>query len=1080
MKTRFTGILTLLLALVVQVTFAQEKTVSGTVYEASGAPLPGASVVVRGSTVGTQTDFDGNYAIKASVGDVLVFSYVGMEPKNVTVGASNTINVTLEEGLQLEEVIVTAQGIKREKKALGYAVAEVGSDQLEQRAEGDVARVLSGKASGVQITQQSGLSGSGTSIFIRGLSTFSGSNQPLFIVDGVPFNSDTNTTGDIDNDSGNNFVTGNNGSSRFLDLDPNNIENINVLKGLAAATLYGTQGRNGVILITTKNGAAGVSNKKFEVTFSSSFFQTEIASTPDYQNEFGNGFDQAFGWFFSNWGPAFRPDGIDGFLQDGTIRSDGTVRHPYSTASFRRDFPEFAGVRYEYKPYQNVERFFRTGQVAQNNLNLSGTSTDGKMAFNMSLGHLEDKGFTRGNKLTRNNFGLGGRAELSNNFTISGTLNYARTDFVSPPVAAGDGNTVFGGGGSSVFSNVFFTPRSVDLMGLPFENPRDGSSVFYRQNNSIQNPNWTIANAQNRQISNRIFGNGNIQYTINNNLNLNYRVGIDVATEDNTDQQNKGGVNDNAAIRSGFYRTWTNTTTIWDHNVVLNGQYSLSEDIGMTFNTGATTRRELFDRTGVASTGQVVFDVFRHFNFELQDEIQFSQERNIIGVYGQADFDYKRFLYLTVAGRNDWVSNLSVDNRSIFYPSASFSFIPTSAFEGLKNNKVLNYLKIRGGVGTSANFPTGFPVASQLTLDVQRFRDDESGKDVIVNTTSSFKENPDLEPETSTEFEVGIESTWLNSRINLQASYYFRVTEDLIVNRDLDAATGFTSTQTNIGEIETKGVELDLNVDVFKPVNPSGFNWNINANWTINESEVTDLGENSEQVIVFAGFNNLGNAAIEGKPLGVLIGSRVARNDNGDFLVDSQGNYVFEEGQFVIGDPNPDWTLNISNSFSYKGFTLSSLINYTHGGDIYSQTIATLLGRGLIKETANRRETFILPGVQQSNGQPNTVQINNSGFYFDNVLFGPSELQVYDGSVIRLQEVSLSYSVPKSFLDKTPFGSLSLTASGFNLWFDAINTPDGANFDPNVAGLGVGNGRGFDFLNGPSSRRYGLSIKATF
>lgn len=1069
MRTRFTGILTLLLALVVQVTFAQEKVVSGTVYEASGAPLPGASIVVQGTTTGTQTDFDGNYSIKASVGDVLVFSYVGMEPKSVTVGAANTINVTLEEGLQLEEVIVTAQGIKREKKALGYAVAEVGSEQLEQRAEGDVARVLSGKASGVQITQQSGLSGSGTSIFIRGLSTFSGSNQPLFIVDGVPFNSDTNAQGD--------FVDGNNGSSRFLDLDPNSIESINVLKGLAAATLYGTQGRNGVILITTKNGAAGATNKKFEATFSSSFFQTEIASMPDYQDEFGNGFDQSFGWFFSNWGPAFRFDGIDGFGRDGTIQADGTLPHPYSTGNFKAAFPELAGVRYEYKPYQNAERFFRTGQVAQNNLNLAGSSSDGKMAFNMNMSHLEDQGFTRGNKLTRNNFGLGGRAQLSNNFTISGTLNYARTDFVSPPVAAGDGNTTFAGG-ASVFSNVFFTPRSVDLMGLPFENPIDGSSVYYRQNNSIQNPNWTIANAQTRQITNRMFGNGAIDFKINNNLNLVYRLGIDVISENNTNQQNKGGVTSSSLIRSGFYNTWTNTNTIWDHNLVLNGQYSITDDIGVTFNVGATTRREVFDQQGVSSNGQLVFDVFRHFNFQNQDEIQFTRERNIIGLYGQADFDYKRFLYLTFAGRNDWVSNLSVDNRSIFYPSASFSFIPTAAFDALKSNNVLNYLKIRGGIGTSANFPTGFPVANTLTLNTQRFQD-AGGSDVVVNTTSNFLGNPDLKPETLTEYEVGIESTWWKNRINLQASYYFRKTEDLIVNRNLDQATGFGLTQTNVGEIQGEGVELDLGVDIFKSEKPGGFNWNLNANWTINETEVTDLGQDTD-LIVFEGFTNLGNAAIEDKPLGVIIGSRIARDDNGNFLVNSQGNYVEEVGQFVIGDPNPDWILNVSNSITFKNFTLSSLINYTHGGDIYSQSIATLLGRGLIKETANRRETFVLPGVQESTGQPNRVQINNSDYFFSNVLFGPSELQVYDGSVIRLQEVSLSYSVPKSFLDKTPFGSLSVTASGFNLWFDAVNTPDGANFDPNVAGLGVGNGRGFDFLNGPSSRRYGLSLKATF
>lgn len=1070
MRTKFRGILTLLLALVVQMTFAQEKTVSGTVTESSGQPLPGASIVVRGTTTGTQTDFDGKYAIKAKVGDVLVFSYVGMEAKTVTVGADNTINVSLEEGLQLEEVIVTAQGIKREKKALGYAVAEVSSDRLEQRAEGDIGRVLSGKASGVQITQQSGVSGSGTSIIIRGLSSFSGSNQPLFIVDGVPFSSATNAQGS--------FVDGNNGSSRFLDLDPNNIASVNVLKGLAAATLYGTEGHNGVILITTKNGTAGANiNKKFEATLTTSFFQTEIASLPDYQNKYGNGFDQAFGWFFSNWGPRFDKNTIDGFGTSTSIASDGTLAHPYSTASFRADFPEFKGVRYEYKPYQNAERFFRTGQVSNTALNFSGKSNDGKMSFSVSMSNLEDKGFTRENKLLRNTFGLGGKAELSNRFTVSGTLNYARTDFVSPPVAAGDGNTVTGSG-SSIFSNVFFTPRSVDLIGLPFQNPRDGSSVYYRQNNSIQHPLWTIANAKTRQITNRVFGDGTIDFKINDNLSLTYRLGIDVFGEDNSDSQNKGGVSSNTATRSGFLKTWTNTNTIWDHNFILSGQYQITEKIGASFNLGVTSRREIFERQGVSSLGQQVFGVLRHFNFATQDEIQFTQERNIVGTYGQVDFDYNRYLYLTFSGRNDWVSNLSVDNRSIFYPATSISFIPTAAFDWMKNSKVVNYLKIRGGYGESANFPTGFPVATNLILDTQRFQDN-TGKDVVVNTTSSILGNPDLQPESINEFEVGIESNWLNNRISLEASAYYRKTTDLIVDKDLDASTGFTSTKTNVGEIQGKGVELDLGIDIFKGKDKEDFSWNFHTNYTNNETRVTDLGSDTD-ILVYSGFTNLGNAAIDNEPLGVIIGSRIKRNDKGEKLVDSQGNYVEEVGQFIIGDPNPDYVVNFSNTFSYKNFTLYALVNYTQGGDIYSQTIATLLGRGLTTDTENRRETFILPGVSQSTGQPNTLQINNSGFYFDNVLFGPSELQIYDATTIRLQEVSLSYSLPNRFLDKTPFGSLSITASGFNLWYDAVNTPDGTNFDPNVAGTGVGNGQGFDFLNGPSSRRYGLSLKATF
>ncbi len=1074
MKTNYNGFLSLFFLLCLQFTFAQTKTINGTVTDDTGVPLPGVNVLVKGTSTGTQTDFDGKYTIEADTGVTLAFSYVGYATQETIVGPLETIDIQMAPGESLEEVLVTAQGISREKKALGYAVSEVKSADLEQRAEGDVGRILSGKASGVQITQQSGISGSGTNITIRGLSSFSGSNQPLFIVDGVPFSSDTNEQGD--------FLQGNSGGSRFFDLDPNNIASVNVLKGLAAATLYGTAGRNGVILITTKNGSEKGGLKKNEVTVSSSMFFNKVASLPDYTQTYGGGFDQAFGWFYSNWGPSFSLNGIAGYGKSSTITTDGTVPHPYSTASsgtgIPQAFPEFQDVRYDWKPYNSVEDFFRTGVVSTNSINFAGASDNGKVTYNISGGHLVDEGFTPENKVTRNNLGLGGKAQLSNKFTISGTMNFSRTDFKSPPVSAGDGNTVFAGGGSSVFSNVFFTPRNVDLLGLPYQNPITGSSVYYRQANDIQNPLWTVYNTRSQQVTNRVYGSTGITYDFSDHLNLTYRLGIDVYSENNTNYQNKGGITDSARIRSGFYDTYNNTNTIWDHNLILSGDYDLTDKLGFSFNIGATSRRTVFDQNGVSSSGQQVYNVLRHFNFQLQNEVQFFSEQNIVGTYGQLEFDYDNYLYLTLAGRNDWVSNLAPANRSIAYPSASISFLPTAAIEGLKGNNVLNFLKLRAGYGTSANFPTGYPTANRLLLDTQRFVDD-GGSFIVTNTTDFIKGNPDLKPETLSELEFGIETRLINNIITLNASYFNRITKDLIVDRALDASTGFTQTQTNIGKISVKGFEADLGVDIFESTEPDGFSWNINANFSAIDPTVKDLGADTD-IIVYEGFSNLGNAAIPGKPLGTIVGSRILRDDAGNFLTNSQGNYVVETGQFEIGNPNPDYTLNVGSTVSYKNFSFSFLATHVKGGDIYSQTIATLLGRGLTTDTDDRLNTFILPGINQDTGQPNTIQINNSQYYFDNVLFGPDELQVYDGSVIRLQEVSLGYKVPKSALERTPFGSLSFKVSGFNLWYDAYNTPDGINFDPNVAALGVGNGQGFDFLSGPSSKRFGFSVQASF
>lgn len=363
MKLKFNGLLVLLVVLMAQLTFAQERSVSGTVSDNAGLPIPGVSVLVKGTKSGTQTDFDGKFIIKVDASQTLVFSYVGMKTQEV-VAKSTTLNVKMQSiTTELESVVVTAQGIKREKKALGYAVSEIKSADIEQRAEGDVARVLNGKASGVVINQTSGISGSGTSINIRGLNSISGNTQPLFIVDGVPFASDTNANG--------NFQDGNSGSSRFLDLDPNNIANVNILKGYAATTLYGTAGRNGVILITTKGGANTKGSKKNEITVNQSLFMNQIASLPDYQNKFGNGFDQAYGNFFSNWGPGFYKDGLGGYAAAGSgVNADGTVAHPYNRANLAAAFPQYQGVNIPYAAVKNnVKDFFRIGAVVNTSIN---------------------------------------------------------------------------------------------------------------------------------------------------------------------------------------------------------------------------------------------------------------------------------------------------------------------------------------------------------------------------------------------------------------------------------------------------------------------------------------------------------------------------------------------------------------------------------------------------------------------------------------------------------------------------------------------------------------------------------------
>jgi TonB-linked SusC/RagA family outer membrane protein len=1074
MRTKFSGILTLLLAFVVQLTFAQEKTISGSVSDNNGLPLPGVNIIVKGTSNGTQSDFDGNYTVNANVGQTVVFSYVGFNSAERAVTATtSTISLQMsEDAAVLEEVVVTALGIKKEKKALGYAVSSIKEEAIKDSPETDLTRVLQGKTAGIEITTQNGMSGSSNKVIIRGMNSFSGNNNALYVVDGVPYSSDANAAG--------NFIDGNSGSSRSFDIDPNNIENIDILKGLAATTLYGTDGRNGVILITTKTGSSKNMKAKQEVEVSTSYFFNEVASLPDYQDQYGGGFDQAFGWFYSNWGPGFYRDGLGGYGSDAAFDEDGTLAHPYSTSAFlAANYPDYQslyeGQRYDWKPRNSVEEFFKTGGVASISANFRGRSEDNKYNYGMAFGHVNDEGFTPGNEVTRTNLTVSGGAKLTNKLNVRGSMTYTKTDYKTPPVAASFGSST-GGSGSSIFGDLFYTPRSIDFYELPFELP-DGASIYYRDDNAIQHPLWTIKHARFSQKVNRVNGFASLDYNFNDNINLRYQGSIDTYSENNVNLQNRGGRTGDVISDSGFYATWNNTNLISDHNIVLSGNnYSFFDDnLGFNFMAGATSRNTKYDRIGVDSSDQQVFDFFNHEGYVNHGYIEYHEERNIVGLYGQLGFDFKNWIFLNLSGRQDWVSN-TAKNNTLFYPSASLSFIPTSAFPSIKSDNGLNYLKLRGGYGTSANFATGYPTVTGLSLNTQGWLDTTS------NTTNTFVGNPNIKPELFTELEYGLEAK-LFSRVNLDLTYYTRVTKDLIINSaPIPLSTGASTTSTNIGEIESWGIEAEIGLDVLK--RSEGFNWNINVNFTKNESNVTDIGDND--IIIYEGFTNLGNGARVGYPLGSIFGSRIARDENGNLLVDGVGNYASEESDEegvlpFIGDPNPDFVMNYTNTFEYKGWSLGFAINHTSGGDIYSTTIATLMGRGLTTDTENRLSTYILPGVSQSTGLPNDVQINNSNFYFDNGFASPAnELSVYDGSVVRLREVNIGYSLPSKLLDKTPFGKVVLKASAYNMWYDAYNTPDGVNFDPNTSGLGAGNGQGFDFLTGPSSKRYGMSVNVSF
>ncbi len=446
-----------------------------------------------------------------------------------------------------------------------------------------------------------------------------------------------------------------------------------------------------------------------------------------------------------------------------------------------------------------------------------------------------------------------------------------------------------------------------------------------------------------------------------------------------------------------------------------------------------------------------------------------------MAIYATATVGFRSYLYLNVNARNEWESTLERANRSQFSPGVSLSFIPTAAIDGLQSDGGLNFLKLRGSYGTAPGFPGPYRTRGILALNPNAFTSN-GGTQIITTSVSNILPNPDLKPELSKEFEVGFEARFLKNKIGFEFTYYNRETEDQIFGRRLAPETGYTFTTENVGNVINKGVELVYDI---VPVETENFTWTISGQYTLNESEVE--GIIGDQFLYGGLFATPANAAINGQPLGVLFGNRILRDDDGNRLVDENGYWIQDPNDGIIGDPNPKWFSTLNNGFKYKNWSLNMQWEYQYGGDIYGTTVGALVGRGLVEDTDfDRTQSIILPGVRQSTGQANDIQLTATEAYFNNIGFGIDEVLVYDATHIRLREASLSYNMPKKWLDRTPFGNITFTLSGQNLWVRAFNVPKSVNYDPELNSLGVGNSFGFDYLTSWNSRRYGMSVKLTF
>ncbi|EOR95167.1 TonB-dependent receptor [Arcticibacter svalbardensis MN12-7] len=1070
---------------------AQERSISGTVTALSDATgLPGVSIKIKGTTKGTSTDLNGKYQILVSgPSQVLVFTYIGFNPIEVAVLASNILNVKLEESsAALNEVVVTAAGIKRDKSTLGYSVTTVNSESLTQKSEPDPLRALTGKVAGVNIQSSGGVAGGGTNITIRGNSSLGNNNQPLFVVDGIPF--DNSSFANVGSTVGGAGTT-----NRAFDLDPNNIQSMTVLKGAAAAALYGSRAANGAVIVTTKSGKKQ-SKKGTEITYNTSYAVENVSGLPDYQTKYGQGTNNDYRQgVYGSWGQPFA--GVNSILPTRT-----TIPHQLTRQFSSAVFPEIYqadGITPIQVPYQsyakeNAKNFFQTGSVFENALSISSGSEKGN--FTAGVSRTDNTGVVPENTINRTSINVGGNVKLDNKFYASGSINYVITSQKTPPI---------GGATGSIMSALMYTPTSYDLTNYPYENPVDGSNVY--DYTGVDNPYWSVKHSPTTSDVDRYYGNLIIGVDPYSWLNLQNSAGFNAYTDRRLSVRGKGSSSyANGSITSdNIYRQELDNTFLATVTKAINSDISLRWILGNNINQ-RLTKRDAFYGDGI-----IVPDLNTMTNTSTIVPVKLSNNRNEIqqrfyAFFTDITLDYKTFASLNLVGRNDVSSTLPSDNSSYFYGGVNGSLIFSEALKIPK--KILSFGKIRAGYTRVGNEASPYQVntvyLSNTALGTNTgvgalgnpfsYTPIGSTNSVTTNvlTQIDLLSNAGLKPEFITELELGTELRFLNGRIGLDFTYYNKKSTSQIFTVTAAPSSGYTQKILNLGKATNQGIEVGLTLS---PIQSSqqGFNWDISSNFTRNRNIINDLGGYSR--FSYGGTDGTSSVHMVGQPFGLIQGTAYARDDEGNVLIDPNTGKPLVSGSLMpIGDPNPDFILAINNSFTYKSFSLSVLFDWKQGGDLYSSTVGNMFSRGVTRDTENREFTIVSPGVYgdintllpllDANGNkiPNSTAISYEDHFFSNGMGpgGVNEGSVLDATVFRLREISFGYQIPKSFLKKTPFGSAFISLSGRNLWYKAPNFPKYMNFDPEVSSLGVGNSQGYDNLAVPTTKRFGVNLRFSF
>lgn len=1061
---KFAMMLALLVFAGVQVLLAQ--TITGTVTSSEdGKTIPGATVIVKGTTVGLTTDMSGKYSINVpSGGQILQFSFVGMKTKEVPIAGQTVINVVLDPDIMdLEGVVVTALGISRERKSLGYAVQDVAAEDLSRTGNNSLLGALQGKVAGVEIKPSSGMPGASSQFQIRGARSFTGNNTPLYVVDGMPISSTPAfSTG--------NSVTGSDISNRAIDINPADIESIEILKGQAAGALYGIRASNGVIIITTKSGKNNKVGRPV-VSFSHTSSFDQVSRTPDYQTTYAQGAGGAYVPTSSmSWGPKI----VD--LPNDPLRGGNTVNaftNEFGIQEGKFYVPQLAQAGLDPwatpQSYNNWDDYFQTGYTMTNNINISQATSEGN--FSLGFSNTDQSGIALNSGLTRYNVRANAERNLNKNFTVGFSTNYS-TVTIDKLSGANDGS----------LTGVLAAPSSYNLAGYPSNRPGELTRQIYYRGGSFDNPYWVPDNNTFNENTNRFFGNAFINYKteIDNTktLNLRYQAGADTYT---THLQDIFGYGSRGNSR-GVIDNYGSTNSIFNSLLTGSFDWKITEDLDFNFLLGNEINHE--NTKGYTESGsQLNFPGWNHIGNASVVTANESQWANrTLGVFGSMSLSWKSMLYLNATGRNDVVSTMPRDNRTFFYPSVSASFV-ASELEALQNVDWLSFAKLRvsyaevGQAGTfyenffvTPDYSGGFWVGNPISYPI-------GGISSYIPSNSLY--DPNLKPQNTKSYEFGIDLKFLKNRVGIDYTFSKQNVTDQIFPVPLAGSTGAATLVMNGGSVSTDAHEIMFYIT---PVLTKDFRWDINLNYTKLTNLVNELAPGVESIFL-GGFVTPQVRAGIGSTFPVIYGTSFVRDDNDNIVVvDNPGawNHGFPQAgdPDVIGEVSPDFILNGTTSFSYKALSLSAVFEWKQGGEMYSGSNGLLDLYGMSAVTEDRESTFIYPGVKPD-GSPNDIVrggLNDPRALenlYANVLSGVDEYYIHDNSFVKVREVSLRYQLPKNIY-KTATAGISLYARNLLIW-TALR-----NIDPETSQGNTNMGGSFERFSLPQTTTYGFTIDVTF